>query len=275
MPDPPTIAVCADPSDDSVLLKTAARLSVDLQLPFLEKPKQRGWEILLVVTPARLEVRVIGGDKALRGGRAIAVELDKLDITSPAGRRLKQPLAKAVGIKSLKTAPSVIDATAGFGQDAWILASLHCHVLAVERNRIIATLLRDGVLRMGGEHCEIVQRVHVVTADARHLLRRLSRHELLYDLPDSVQRFLEPDVVYIDPMFPTGRKAAERKPMRVLRRIAGDDEDAAELLHHALKVAMRRVVVKRPLRAEPLGGREPTTSHKGAAMRYDVYVTSR
>jgi 16S rRNA (guanine1516-N2)-methyltransferase len=72
-------------------------------------------------------------------------------------------------------------------------------------------------------------------------------------------------------MFPTGRKAAERKPMRVLRRLVGADGDAAKLLGHALQVARRRVVVKRPLRAPALGG-TPTTTHKGKALRYDVYA---
>ena len=93
------------------------------------------------------------------------------------------------------------------------------------------------------------------------------------DLPDVVAQFWPPDVVYLDPMFPTGRKAAERKPLRVLRRLVGDDADAGELLAAALRVAKRRVVVKRPLRADPLGAK-PTATHRGKAARYDVYATA-
>jgi 16S rRNA (guanine1516-N2)-methyltransferase len=80
-----------------------------------------------------------------------------------------------------------------------------------------------------------------------------------------------PDVVYLDPMFPTGRKTAERKAMRVLRLISGDDLDADRLLGAALKVARRRVVVKRPLRGEALRGAEPMVMHRGKSLRFDVY----
>ena len=35
-----------------------------------------------------------------------------------------------------------------------------------------------------------------------------------------------------------------------------------------------RVVVKRPNKANPLGGHKPTTTHKGKALRYDVYAST-
>jgi 16S rRNA (guanine1516-N2)-methyltransferase len=170
----------------------------------------------------------------------------------------------------------VIDATAGWCEDAWLMAGLGCHVLAVERNRIIHTLARDGLLRTGAHRADVLGRINLVQADARHLLRRLAymrqgRGEPGDELPPAMQDFLHPDVVFIDPMFPSGRKTAERKPMRLLRRLVGDDGDAAEILEWALRVARRRVVVKRPIKAPPLGGK-PTTTHKEKSLRYDVYV---
>lgn len=269
------IAACADPPGDATLAKTAARLSVDLDLPFLEKPRKRGVDVLLVATPKRLELRMIGGDPVTRGGRAVCSDLTAIDITSPAGQRIRQPIAKAVGIKKASDPrPIIIDATAGWGEDAWLAAGLGCRVLAVERNRIIATLLRDGLWRAAIEHAEVADRITLVQTNALHLLRRLASQGEAHDndLPPGMDDFWHPDVVYLDPMFPPRRKGAEAKPLRVLRQLVGDDDDAADLFHAAMRVATKRVVVKRPLHGEYLADATPTTSHKGKSLRYDVYA---
>lgn len=279
---PPTVAVAADPPGDINLLKAAARLAVDLNLPFLEKPARGGFDMLLTVTADALDLRILRGEASIRGGRPVSADPTLVDTTSKAGRSLEQPIAKAVGLNKRKKSDrplTVIDATAGWGEDAWLLASLGCRVLAVERNKIIATLLRDGLFRAGAEHPEVLTRIHLVTADARHMLRRIARGGAAGaedDLPASMQDFLHPDVVYLDPMFPgaKARKTAERKPMKVARRLAGDDLDCGELFDFAALVAQKRVVVKRPTKAEPLRGK-PTMSFKTKAVRYDVYVQKK
>lgn len=259
------------------LFKTAAQLAADLNLPFLEKPQKQGQQVLLVATPERLEMRIVGGPAALRGGRPIAADLSKLDTSSSFGRSLKQPIVKAVGIRRKSDPrPTVIDATAGYGEDAWLLAAMGCHVLAVERNKVVATLLRDAVLRAGTRHPDFLARMRVVQANSIRLLGRIRSHipGRDKDLPPDVEDFLHADVVFVDPMFPPGRKAAERKPLKVLRWLVGDDQDAEQLLEVALRVARHRVVVKRPNKANPLGGHKPTTTHKGKALRYDVYAST-
>ena len=273
---PLVIAVCADPWKDRTLLRAAARVAVDLNLPFLAKPRVRGLEMLLVVAPNRLELRVVGGPTALRGGRAICVDLSRLDTKSPAGRRLKQPIARAVGLRRLKDLeqrrPIVIDATAGWGADAALLASLGCKVLAVERHPVVSTLLRDGILRAAAQRPDTFARLSLVNTDAQAMFRRMTRSSRARpDLPAVMAEFLQPDVVYIDPMFPP-RKTTEVKPLRVLRRLVGSDEDAGRLFRLALGVARQRVVVKRPLRAERISDRVPTASHEGKSVRYDVYT---
>ena len=271
----PSIAVCADPPTDRALLTAAARLSVDLSLPLIKKPRKTGYDLLLVAAIGRLELRVLRGPN--RGGHAICADLTKLDTTSNAGRSLRQPIVKAVGWKRrADLPPTVIDATAGFGEDAWLLAALGCPVLAVERHPLIATLLRDALFRAAPEHPDVIARLALVNTDARAMLRRLpprgSKTQPTADVPDDLRRFWQPNVVYLDPMFPTRRKTAERKPMRVLRTLVGDDDDAGRLLDAALRVATRRVVVKRPAKAPPLNDLKPTTAHGGKAARYDVYA---
>src|SRR5690349_1547945 len=96
LPEPherPDVAVAADPPRDVDLLRAAARLSVDLGLPFLEKPARTGHDMLLVVTPGRVELRVLRGDAALKGGSPVAADLEAIDTTSARGRSLTQPIA--------------------------------------------------------------------------------------------------------------------------------------------------------------------------------------
>ncbi len=272
----PVVAVCADPANDEPLLRAAARLAVDLDLPLLDRPRVRGVDVLLVVTPARLELRVVGGEKSLRGGRAVFSDLTKLDTQSPAGRRLRQPIARAVGLGKGRPPPAVIDATGGWGEDAWLLASLGCQVLCLERYKVIAAMLQDAVIRAMVQEADTAARLHITAVNAAPLLRRMAAKAsgAADKLPAAMALFCPPQVVYLDPMFPAARKAAERKPMRLLRWLVGDDDDAGDLLAAAMRVAEQRVVVKRPLKAEPLGPK-PTTSHKGQATRYDVYLVGK
>jgi 16S rRNA (guanine1516-N2)-methyltransferase len=47
-----------------------------------------------------------------------------------------QPLARAIGLKTYGLPLVVIDATAGLGQDSFVLASLGCHVTMIERLQV-------------------------------------------------------------------------------------------------------------------------------------------
>ncbi len=81
------------------------------------------------------------------------------------------------------------------------------------------------------------------------------------------------DVIFLDPMFPDRSRhtAQPRKAQQLLRRLAGEDPDAGTLLQVARMHARRRVIVKRPRHAPPLGG-APDIVHNGKAVRYDVYL---
>ena len=55
-------------------------------------------------------------------------------------------IAKAVGIAQ-GVRPRVLDATAGLGKDAFVLASLGCEMSLIERQPLIGALLEDGLAR--------------------------------------------------------------------------------------------------------------------------------
>lgn len=214
-------------------------------------------DFLLAVTPQRLELRSLG--RRAPG----PVYVDFLHGANGRLRRLhggkNQPLARAVGLRD--SVPTVIDATAGLGRDAFHLALLGCRVVAVERSPVLAALFRDGLDRAAAElDPALLDRLTLIHADARRVLA---------DGDESTR----PDVVYLDPMYPPRRHAAEApKEMRILRRLVGHDLDAADLLTVARTVARRRVVVKRPRLAPPLGP-DPDLVHRGKIARYDVYLT--
>jgi len=173
-------------------------------------------------------------------------------------------VAKAVGVKASKPV-TVLDCTAGLGRDAFILASLGCEVTLLERTPIVAALLADGLLR-GAESAEVAPVIARM-----QLLQQAAGDYLQRQLAAGATR---PDVVYLDPMFPTRKKSAlVKKEMRLFHALVGDDADAAELFPLALQLAGKRVVVKRPKQSPLLHPDfKPHHSLTGKANRFDVYM---
>ena len=173
-----------------------------------------------------------------------------------------QDIAKAVGLnKGVKA--SVVDATGGLGRDAFVLASLGCQITLIERSSIISALLTDGLRRgrADNEVSEIALRMNLISGDSKSVMDRLTKEGN------------RSDVVYLDPMFPHREKSAlVKKEMRLFQDLLGNDTDADALLEPALKLAIYRVVIKRPKGAPDLGGKEPTYRLEGKACRYDIHA---
>lgn len=175
-----------------------------------------------------------------------------------------QMVARAVGIRG-SIRPRVLDATAGLGRDAFVLAALGCEVTLIERQPVIAALLADGLQRAreaGGDVAEIAGRMHLLEGDAIELM--------------AAWRGAVPEVIHLDPMFPHRQKSAlVKKEMRLFRPLAGDDLDAPQLLAAALALASHRVAVKRPRKAQIIEGPRPSAELTGQSSRYDIYGKRR
>ena len=207
---------------------------------------------------------VLAGDPALYGK---PLRVDFAEGRTAHRRRFGggrgQLIARACGLASGIT-PSVIDATAGLGRDAFVLASLGAEVLLIERVAAIHALLEDGLARAASDAdtAEIVARMHLAHGDATRDLAALVAASTV-----------APQVIHLDPMFPHREKSAlVKKEMRLFRELAGDDADAPRLLEAALDVATHRVVVKRPRKAPPIAGPAPQHVIEGKTSRYDLYV---
>ena len=245
---------------DDVSIATAQGLAHKFGLQYAAASDAQGAGLALALGTERLELRQLG-EKAPG-----AVFVDFVEGTMGHRRRFGggrgQLVAKAVGIKK-GVIPDVIDATAGLGRDAFILAMLGCQVRMIERSPIVAALLQDGVDRglMDEEVEPIAQRMKLTVGNAAIKLAELAEQS-------------RPDVVYVDPMHPGRDKnsAAVKKEMKLFRQLVGADQDAAELLSAALAVATKRVVVKRPRKAEAIDGPKPSLVYDGKSTRFDVYL---
>ncbi|HFC04693.1 MAG TPA: 16S rRNA methyltransferase [Rhizobiales bacterium] len=186
-------------------------------------------------------------------------------VGGPVGHRLRygggrgQALPKAVGMKAGKT-PDIVDATAGLGRDAFLLASLGANVTLIERSATMHELLLEGMVRAeekGGEYADIIARMTLLHGDAITLLPTLA-----------------PEVILVDPMHPPRKNSAlVKKEMRLIRDIVGSDQDSEKLMAVALASARNRVVLKWPQRADPMPGlRAPSHQISGKSTRYDVFM---
>ncbi len=181
-------------------------------------------------------------------------------------RRFKQGLTKKHIFRralNWREGQVICDATAGFGQDTAMALTLGALVVAIERSPVVAEVLKDGVRRAreaSEDLNKLFSKLEIREGDAREILPQL-----------------QPDIVYLDPMFMKMKgKAKSPKSMQLLQELIGPSspEEEQELFNAAWSAARSRVVVKRPLKFRIEKGPLPTHSLKGQSIRYDVYVKS-
>lgn len=196
------------------------------------------------------------------GGMQLSADFSDLKRRIASGRLSQELLVRAAKLKGFSGTPRILDATAGLGEDSFLLAAAGFDVFLYERNPVIAALLADAVERahVDEEICEVVERMHVHEGDS---VRALRDHDV------------EPDVVYLDPMFPERRKsAAVKKKFQLLQQLESPCDDAEELLQAALEARPKKIVIKRPIKGPYLGDLTPDYSLRGKAVRYDCIAIS-
>lgn len=156
--------------------------------------------------------------------------------------------------------PVAVDATAGLGEDSFLLAAAGFDVFLYERNPLIAALLRDALERAQGDPAlaPIVGRMRLAEEDSTHAL---------------VENSHDPDVVVLDPMFPEHRKSSSaKKKLRLIQQLEEPCDDERRLLDAALCTHAKKIVIKRPPKGPHLAHVKPSYSLSGKAVRFDVIV---
>jgi 16S rRNA (guanine1516-N2)-methyltransferase len=200
-------------------------------------------------------------------------------------------LLRAAGLKKRDDAV-VFDLTAGFGQDSVLLALSGGvrRVVMVERDPIVASLLDDALRRVNllAEVESDYDEVELAKSISKCLTLVVGDSSELSDMKIELMNET-PSVVYLDPMFPPRTKsAAVKKNMQILHglldtqiledtHVVERECEESRLLNAALLLATGRVVVKRPINANPLGGDvaslpSPSYAVKGSTSRWDVYI---
>lgn len=181
-------------------------------------------------------------------------------------KRIKQSnlehelIVKAMKIKNVNRPITVIDATAGLGEDSYILAAAGFNVKLFEYDPVINLLLRDSIDKAKNvpEIANIASRMEISGHDSILEMKRYSGMA---------------DVVYLDPMFPERQKSGLiKKKFQLLQKLEAPCDNAGELIKAAVDIKPKKIVIKRPLKGENLGGIKPDYSYKGKAIRYDVIL---
>ncbi|EUC71429.1 16S rRNA methyltransferase [Alcanivorax sp. 97CO-5] len=163
-------------------------------------------------------------------------------------------LIKALG-KPKDDRIRVLDATAGLGRDAALMAQAGFQVMLAERSPILHAMLADGLQRAPAS---LVANMQLLACADSKIAEPSALH-----------------AVYLDPMFPAREKsAAVKKDLQWLQRLCPypDEVEEQQLLDWARALGASRVVVKRPVKAGFLAGVTPSFSQKGKAVRFDIYT---
>jgi 16S rRNA (guanine1516-N2)-methyltransferase len=176
-------------------------------------------------------------------------------------KQKNQALFKACDNKQ-KSIKTVLDITAGWGIDAFLLASKGKEITMIEQNSELVACIQYA-LSKATEHPstrDITQRINVINVNALEYLRSYEGE------PD--------DCIYLDPMFPERKSHAQSgKDLQILQAITCNT-DLEACMDLALNLATKRVVVKRPLKSGNFAELTPDLTYREKSVRFDVYLTA-
>lgn len=165
----------------------------------------------------------------------------------------KDLLCRALGFQGQDDF-TVLDGTFGVGKDAVHLLACGAKVFGVERHPITFCLVESA----WASQKEDLPGLQICNGDIEALLSP--------SLVDCKQ------ALYLDPMFENAKqKSAPKKMIAFLRELEPEGLDVQGVIEKALRLGLKRVVVKRPLKAAQLNAK-PSMVFRGKLIRYDVYT---
>lgn len=169
-------------------------------------------------------------------------------------------IVKACGLKNFQSPPRIVDATAGFGEDSFLLAAKGCTVKLFELDPVIYSLLDDSIIR-GMNDSELKDAVSNMSA------LHMNSIEYLNTAHDDI------DIVVLDPMFPKRQKSGlVKKKFQLIHNLEKPCDNEEELLNAAIRAKPKKIVIKRPGKGSYLANVKPTYSIEGKSIRYDIIV---
>ena len=156
-----------------------------------------------------------------------------------------------------KKGTKILDCTAGFGRDGFILARYGFGVTMIEKNPIAILLLRNGIRKLT-QKFKINERLKLLYGDSYEYLRLNNE---LYDY------------IYIDFMFNKFKNSSlSSKNDEALKLITNDRENRVRLLDIAKNKCKYRVVVKNHKHLPSIDNINPDYQVKTKLLRYDIFL---
>ena len=186
-------------------------------------------------------------------------------ISGPVATRAAQPtqlLLKACNNKQ-RNIDKILDVTAGWGVDSYILARHGQQVTMLEQNQLVYAIVACSLELLAGDATAGVtaSRMNIENTDANRYLQGLTDGR-------------EYDCIYLDPMFRAHKSGAKpAKEMQKLQALTAN-VDIDDCFEAALLKAGKRVVVKRAAKAPPLSQLKPDLVYRAKSIRFDIYLTA-
>ncbi|MEM7562087.1 MAG: class I SAM-dependent methyltransferase [Pseudomonadota bacterium] len=175
-------------------------------------------------------------------------------------RQSGQAVLKACNNKK-RSIRRVLDVTGGWGADSLTLALHGREVTLLEYNPLVFNIVDYST------KCWMnLPLNHNGSLSAQH------QTALTYlDQSESADAY---DCIYLDPMFPAHKSSAKpSKEMQILQ-VLTENLEIETSFEKSLERAKQRVVVKRPLKAEPLTRLKPDFCIREKTIRFDIYLTA-
>ena len=156
----------------------------------------------------------------------------------------------------------IFDATAGSLIDTIIFLKLGHEVVACEQSKILYRLLDDAILRAKKEY-NFFENLSFINSDSAKIIDSHS----------------DSDIFYFDPMFNKSNQNLKRsgllqKISHILKHENLDDTSRL-IFEDLLKKKYRKIIIKRPIKSDPLKKENINYQVKGKAVRYDIYINSQ
>jgi len=187
----------------------------------------------------------------LNGKHHVFVDFNSKQLIFRSQAHLNAELVIKAVLGKKKQPTTIMDCTAGFGKDSYLMSLTGSRIIAYESNPVMFALLADGLNRFN------IDNISLRKKDA---LREV--------------KLTECEIIYIDPMYPATKKSAKNnKDMMFLQTFVGHQADMAEeLFTQSLLSKAKKIVIKRPVKSDYVMNRKPTSQIIGKAARFDIYV---
>lgn len=163
-------------------------------------------------------------------------------------------LKKAIGYGG-ESSKRILDCTGGLGHDAFILALLGQNVTVVDKNKGLCILFELALesLPQTSYFLEAKERITIINDNSASFIDKL----------------LDYDVVYIDPMFKDKGTAGRSGVMSLISDYLDDFTDVSDVL---IRSKFNRMVIKRQKQFNQSGNGSPSFILSGKSINFHVFI---